>query len=92
MFEGFPTKIKGRKRYMEWFGGYGMALKSADHLVVHKTAKPGTIILEYEVHGTVAATGKAYDNKFCSIVTIKHRRIAHWRDYMDSLAVMAALG
>jgi uncharacterized protein len=89
-FPGFANKIKGRKAYMDWFGGYTNVLHSADNLKVYKVAQPDNIIivLEYEVHGTVPHTGKAYDNRFCSIITIKDRQIIHWRDYMDSLAVM----
>ena len=89
-FPGFPNKINGRKKYMEWFGGYSMQLTSADNLVVHKTITPGIIILEYTVHG-VAPTKKPYNNNFCSIITINNRKIVHWRDYMDSLAVTLAL-
>jgi ketosteroid isomerase-like protein len=90
-FPGFATKIEGRKKYMDWFGGYSMVLRSADHLVVHKSAEPGVIILEYEVHGVAPAGNKPYDNRFCSVITIKNRKIAHWRDYMDSLAVMLVM-
>ncbi|PSL48229.1 hypothetical protein CLV51_1021094 [Chitinophaga niastensis] len=75
---------------MEWFGGYSMILHSADNLIIHKSTKPGVIILEYEVHGVVHTTNKLYDNRFCSIITIKDRKIIHWRDYMDSLAVVLA--
>ena len=88
---GFTNKIEGRKAYMDWFGGYTNVLHSADNLRVHKSAKPDVIILEYEVHGMVPHTGKAYDNRFCSIITIEDRKITHWRDYMDSLAVMLSV-
>jgi len=89
-FPGFAQKIEGRKKYMDWFGGYSMKLKSADNLFVHKSTEPGVIILEYAVHGTVPGSNKPYDNRFCSIITIKNRKITYWRDYMDSLAVMLA--
>jgi hypothetical protein len=50
---------------MDWFGGYSNVLHSADNLRVYKSANPdNVIILEYEVHGTVPSTGKAYDNRF----------------------------
>jgi uncharacterized protein len=49
------------------------------------------VILEYEVHGKTVRTGTSYDNRFISVVTIKNRKIAQWRDYMDSLAAMTAL-
>jgi len=91
-FTGFATKIKGRSAYMDWFGGYTNVLYSADNLRVYKSAKPeNVIILEYEVHGAVHSTRKAYDNRFCSIITIQNRKIIHWRDYMDSLAVMLSV-
>jgi ketosteroid isomerase-like protein len=89
---GFTNKIKGRKAYMDWFGGYTTVLHSAGNLRVYKSIQPNNIIiLEYEVHGTVPHTGKAYDNRFCSIIAIKDRKIIHWRDYMDSLAVMLSV-
>ena len=49
------------------------------------------VIIEYDVHGTIVATGSAYDNRFISVVTIEGRKIVQWRDYMDSLAAMTAL-
>ena len=88
-FPGFTNKIEGRKAYMDWFGGYTNILHSADNLRVYKCSMPDNIvILEYEVHGIVPHTGKSYDNRFCSIITIKDRKIIYWRDYMDTLAVM----
>ncbi|SUJ28409.1 Ketosteroid isomerase-related protein [Sphingobacterium spiritivorum] len=90
-FQGFPNKIDGRKAYMDWFGGYNNQLDSADNLRVYKSENPkNVVVLEYEVHGIVPSTGKAYNNRFCSIITLKDRKIIHWRDYMDSLAVVLA--
>ena len=45
----------------------------------------------YEVHGTVLATGAKYNNRFHSIIHLENRKIAHWRDYMDSHAAWNAL-
>jgi len=91
-FPGFTNKIEGRKAYMDWFGGYSNVLQSADNLKIYKSQQPeNVVVLEYEVHGIVPSTGKPYNNCFCSIITIKDRKIIHWRDYMDSLAVMLSL-
>jgi ketosteroid isomerase-like protein len=68
-----------------------MKLGSADHLVVHKADTGRVVIIEYEVHGTIRATGVEYNNRFCSIIKIEDRKIAGWRDYMDSLAAWNAL-
>jgi len=91
VFPGFPSVINGRKAYMDWFGGYSMKLKSSDNLIIHKTTAPGVIILEYQVHG-VTPSNKPYDNRFCSVITVKDRKIIHWRDYMDSFAVVRTTG
>jgi ketosteroid isomerase-like protein len=90
---GWPRIITGRADLMAAFRGYvgAIALQSTDKLVVHKTDNGNTVVIEYEVHGTILATGVKYDNRFCSIVRIENRKIAHWRDYMDSLAAWNAL-
>jgi uncharacterized protein len=90
---GWPRVIKGRADLMAAFSGYvdNIALQSADKLIVHKTDDGRVVVIEYEVHGTILATGVKYNNRFCSIIKIENRKIAHWRDYMDSLAAWNAL-
>lgn len=91
-FPGWPRIIEGREELMTRFKGYGdnIELQSADKLVVHKTGDGSVVVIEYEVHGTILATGVQYDNRFCSIIKIENRKIVHWRDYMDSLAAWNA--
>jgi ketosteroid isomerase-like protein len=90
---GWPRVIKGRTDLMAAFRGYvdTIALHSADELIIHKTDDGRVVVIEYEVHGTIVATGMKYNNRFCSIIKIEKRKIAHWRDYMDSLAAWNAL-
>jgi uncharacterized protein len=90
---GWARVIQGRTDLMAAFRGYvdNIALQSADQLIAHRTDGGHVIVIEYEVHGTILATGVKYDNRFCSIVKIEDRRITHWRDYMDSLAAWNAL-
>ncbi len=78
---------------MAQFKGYGdnIELKSADNLISRKMDDGRVFVIEYEVHGTMLATGVKYDNRVCSIIEIENRRIAHRRDYMDSLAAWNAL-
>jgi ketosteroid isomerase-like protein len=92
-FPGWPRITKGRIDLMESFRGYGthIELHTADHLIKHATDNGQVIVIEYEVHGTILASGVAYNNRFCSIIEIENRRIVHWRDYMDSLAAWNAL-
>jgi ketosteroid isomerase-like protein len=90
---GWPRIIQGRADLMAQFRGYcdNIELQSADKLITHKTDDGRVVVIEYEVHGTILATGVKYDNRFCSIIKIENRKIAHWRDYMDSLAAWNAL-
>jgi ketosteroid isomerase-like protein len=44
------------------------------------------------VHGHIVATGRPYTNRFVSVITIQDRKVTHWRDYLDPLAVLEALG
>jgi ketosteroid isomerase-like protein len=78
---------------MTRFRSYGdnIELQSADQLITHKTDDGHVVVMEYEVHGTILATGAKYNNRFCSIIKIDNRKITHWRDYMDSLAAWNAL-
>jgi hypothetical protein len=43
--------------------------------------------LEYASEGKVTATGRPYRNRYISVVTIRNRKIVHWRDYLDPLHV-----
>ena len=90
---GWPRVIKGRAELMDQFKGYceHVELQSADKLIVHRADDRRVVVIEYEVHGTILATDVRYNNRFCSIVVLANRRIAHWRDYMDSLAAWNAL-
>jgi len=92
VFPGWPRVINGRAALMALYSGYGanIILHGADALIVHRCLDARVVILEYEVHGRIIKTGAPYDNRFISVVTIEDRKIARWRDYMDSLAAMTA--
>ena len=92
-FPGWPRLVQGRADLMARFKGYGdsIKLRSADKLITHRTDGGRVVVIEYEVSGTILATGVTYNNRFCSIINIDKRKIAHWRDYMDSLAAWNAL-
>jgi len=93
IFPGWPQTVNGRDALVALYASYGksIVLHGADALVIHRSQSPRVVIIEYEVHGKIVATGASYDNRFISVVTIEDRKIVHWRDYMDSLAAMTAL-
>jgi ketosteroid isomerase-like protein len=91
---GYPRRVEGRQNVIDLYSGYGnfMRLHSADNLRVYRDREASVTVLEYEVHGTAVQTGRPYDNRFVSIVTITDRKITHWRDYLDPIAVFEASG
>jgi uncharacterized protein len=78
---------------MVLYAAYGahIILDGAGALVIHRSWYPRVVIIEYEAHGKVVATGASYENRFISVVTVEDRKIVQWRDYMDSIATMTAL-
>jgi hypothetical protein len=48
------------------------------------------VVLECAVHGRVVRTGRAYDDRVVSVITVKDRRVTHWRDCLDPVAVLRA--
>jgi ketosteroid isomerase-like protein len=37
-------------------------------------------------------TGGPYNNRFVSIITVKDRKVTHWRHYLDPIAAFDATG
>jgi ketosteroid isomerase-like protein len=50
------------------------------------------VVLEYASEGRVVPTGAPYTNRYVSVLTIPARKVTHWRDYLDPMAVFDALG
>ena len=91
---GYPKRIEGPDNLAELYRGYGdtMMLDRSSDLAFYWDREASVVVLEYAVHGRVVATGHAYTNRFVSVITIRDRKVTHWRDYMDPLAVFDALG
>ena len=91
---GYPRRVEGRQNIIDLYSGYGdyMELHSADNLRVHRDPETSVVVLEYEVHGTSVTTGRPYNNRFVSVITINDRKVTLWRDYLDPVAVFDASG
>ncbi|WP_042430967.1 nuclear transport factor 2 family protein [Streptacidiphilus anmyonensis] len=91
---GYPRRVEGRQGIVELYSDYGdyVSLHSADDLRAHHDPETSVVVLEYAVHGTSVRTGRPYDNHFVSVVTVRGGKVAHWRDYLDPVAVFDAQG
>ena len=90
----YPRRIVGREALAELYSDYGESIVQSGSSDVYRYYDPekSVVILEYTMHGTVVSTGAPYVNRFVSVITVKDRKIVHWRDYLDPLAVFAAFG
>ncbi|HEY1624258.1 MAG TPA: nuclear transport factor 2 family protein [Streptosporangiaceae bacterium] len=89
---GYPRRVEGRQAVIDLYSGYDdyMTVRTADNLRVYRDPEASVAVLEYEVHGESVLTGRPYNNRFASIVTVKDRKVTHWRDYLDPVAVFDA--
>jgi ketosteroid isomerase-like protein len=91
---GYPRRVQGRQNVVDLYRGYDQYMKvdSADNLRIYRAPEASVVVLEYEVHGESVQTGRPYNNRFVSIITVKDREVTHWRDYLDPVAVFDASG
>jgi ketosteroid isomerase-like protein len=90
---GYPRHVAGRGSIIELYRGYGatFSLDRCYDLRVHYSEATSSVVLEYSSAGRVVGTGYPYSNRYVSVVGIKDRKVAWWRDYLDPLRVFAAL-
>jgi len=91
---GYPQRVEGRQHIVDLYSDYDSYMKvcSADNLRVYRDPTESVVVLEYEVHGKSVQTGRPYDNRFVSVVTIRNKKVTWWRDYLDPVAVFDAAG
>ena len=91
---GYPRRVEGRQNVIDLYSSYDdyMTVHTADSLRVYRDPEASVVVIEYEVHGESVQTGRPYNNRFVSIVTVKDRKVTHWRDYLDPIAVFDAAG
>ena len=91
---GYPRRVEGRQAVAELYRPYGATffLDRCYDLAVHHDQVTGVVVLEYASQGRAIPTGTAYSNRYISVLSIVDRKIAHWRDYLDPIAVFDAIG
>ncbi|MDX6390392.1 MAG: uncharacterized protein QOJ73_1455 [Streptosporangiaceae bacterium] len=91
---GYPRRVEGRQAVARLYRQYGatFSLDRCYDLAVHPDRATGVVVLVYASQGRAITTGTAYSNRYISVLSIVDRKIAHWRDYLDPLAVFDAIG
>lgn len=91
---GVPARVRGRaeiRRHLTATAEGFIRITDHRNVVVHETADPETIIVEYEAHGTVVATGAAFEQMVIAVFRVRGGQILSYRDYINPLPLLDAL-
>ncbi|MET7470725.1 nuclear transport factor 2 family protein [Micromonospora sp. NPDC005686] len=93
---GHPTRTEGKQAVLQ-FTQAGRALfpvrfDDCRGVVVHETADPEVIVVEYELVGTHTTTGVTASAPFIGVLRTRDGKLAHWREYQHTLVIAQAAG
>ncbi|MER5621105.1 nuclear transport factor 2 family protein [Streptosporangium sp. NPDC002544] len=95
---GRTRRYEGREAFLHFAGPEQAAfarkfrLDEIRDVVIHETTDPEAIVVEYELAGTVIATGHQAASAFIGILRVRDGKIIHWREYQNTLAMIEVLG
>ncbi|MGI5131931.1 nuclear transport factor 2 family protein [Pseudonocardia sp. CA-107938] len=94
---GTPAELRGRETIREHFAaiadGSGAILDMAGiDSVIRETDDPEVVVAEITHHGRSRITGKPYRIAAVGVIRVRDGEIVHYDDYMDPVALSAALG
>jgi uncharacterized protein len=89
---GMPTRVEGRAAVLAHLAkvGEGVSVDSASNLVVHETADPEVVILEFDGHGRSVKTGEPYEQRYISVIRARGGKIVHFKDYWNPIQGLKA--
>ena len=90
---GAPARLRGRAEIRRHLSEAAKAFVRFDeyrHVVVHETADPEVIIVEYEAHGTLVASGAPFQQVVIAVFRVQNGQIVSYRDYINPLPLIEA--
>ncbi|GAB4005624.1 hypothetical protein GCM10029992_54060 [Glycomyces albus] len=88
-------RIEGRQAWLDFYRAHGAGLairfEKFRELATHRTDDPEVIVVEYELGGTVAATGLSDSVTAIGVLRVQEGLIKHWREYQNLPAISQAL-
>lgn len=90
--EGFPDRLEGKEAIRRQYGGMPDAYRSMRFQVeVEPMLEPARAVAQYQ--GTIElADGGHYDNRYCGIFEVRHRKIVQFTEYFDPIVLQRAFG
>ncbi len=59
---------------------------------LHDLADPDMLVAEYSSHSTYLPRNAPYENLYIAVVRFRDGKVAHWREYVNPLVTLEALG
>ncbi|MFI6255766.1 nuclear transport factor 2 family protein [Micromonospora zamorensis] len=91
---GVPGRMRGRaeiRRHLTATADGFIRIAEHRNMVVYETTDPEAIIVEYEAHGTVVATGAAFEQTVIAVFRVRDGQVLSYRDYINPLPLLDAL-
>ena len=90
---GLPTRLDGKAEIAQHLERLRdqIAFDRTGEPLVHATADPNVVVVEFEGFGRGVATSEPYDQRYISVIRTRGGRIVHYRDYWNPLAVLRAI-
>lgn len=91
---GYPQRLEGRDAVTEYLRDYTdhVDVRAVASRTVHQTVDPEVVVVEFTVDGTAVRTGRAYQLRYISVITVRGGEIVDYRDYWNPLAAAEAMG
>jgi len=92
---GRPKRFEGRDAFLAFAkpGRETLPVRIEDcrDVVIHDTADPDVIVVEYVLVGRSTTTGTVGSAAFIAVLRTRGGEIVHWREYQDTMGMAAAL-
>lgn len=92
---GLPKRFEGRSSFLAFAAperaAFPVRFDEVRNVLVHDTADPEVIVVEYELVGTLLTTGAQSSARFIGVLRARGGKVAAWREYQDTMHIRAAL-
>ncbi|MDP9849166.1 nuclear transport factor 2 family protein [Streptosporangium lutulentum] len=93
---GRTRRYEGREKFLDFAAPERAAfvrqftIEEVRNTVIHETTDQEVIVVEYELVGTIKATGRRASSPFVTVLRVRDGKTVHWREYQDTPAMAAA--
>jgi uncharacterized protein len=84
----FPSRVENTREELRArlrAGAASRRYKRLGSVVIHETADPEVVIVEYELHGEFTQTAEPFSMRFLMVLTVRDGQIVHSRDYSNPI-------